>query len=101
MIGVLVEEAERSAVAEFFELFKTPWEFYRDRSNYDILICSKSELPDSSAKLVLIYGCEENSFDRQRGNQILSQRPNRVLSYDGNRIPIYGNCLAFKNGGVH
>ena len=30
MIAVHAEEAERAVVVEFFELFKTPWEFFRD-----------------------------------------------------------------------
>ena len=30
MIAVHADEAERAVVAEFFELFKTPWEFFRD-----------------------------------------------------------------------
>ncbi len=33
MIGVAAAEADRSAVQEFFELFKTPWEFYRPEAS--------------------------------------------------------------------
>ena len=29
MIGVIADPAEHNVVREFFELFKTPWEFYR------------------------------------------------------------------------
>ena len=29
MIGVIADPAEADVVREFFELFKTPWEFYR------------------------------------------------------------------------
>jgi hypothetical protein len=29
MIGIIANPTEHSVVREFFELFKTPWEFYR------------------------------------------------------------------------
>ena len=40
MIGVIANPSERSIVNEFFELFKTPWEFYRSDRHYDVLLCS-------------------------------------------------------------
>ena len=32
MIGVVAHDAERAVIREFFELFKTPWEFCRPGS---------------------------------------------------------------------
>jgi peptidoglycan/xylan/chitin deacetylase (PgdA/CDA1 family) len=99
MIGVLAREEERVVVAEFFELFKTPWEFYRSGSDYDVLICSNTQIQYSSAKLVLIYGYEQSAFDRERKITIVSRRKNRIISHDDARIPTYGDCLGFKTGG--
>ena len=87
-------------VREFFELFKTPWEFYRSGSQYEVVICSDIWLPDNSAKLVLVYGAEPKSFDQEKGIELHSRRANTVLLYKGSRIPIYGNCLTFKNTGL-
>jgi hypothetical protein len=101
MIGVVASDAERPVVCEFFELFKTPWEFYRSGSEYDVLLCSNQWSRNSSAKLVLIYSNEENEFDREKGIEILSRRSNRVLLCSGERIPIYGNCLTFRDVGTH
>lgn len=101
MIAVLANDAEHPAVSEFFELFKTPWEFYRIDSPCDVLICSDAPLRNSSAKLVLVYGGEQKTFDQENGIEILSQRSGKVLSYKGDRIPIYGNCLTFKGAGLH
>ena len=42
MIGVVAHDAERAVIREFFELFKTPWEFCRPGIAYDVLICSGS-----------------------------------------------------------
>jgi hypothetical protein len=101
MIAVLADDAERSVISEFFELFKTPWEFYRSNSDYDVLICANTRFRKSSAKLVLVYGVDQRTFDRENGIEILGQRSNTVVSYRGDRIPVYGDCLTFKSGGVH
>jgi hypothetical protein len=97
MIGVLASDAEHPVVREFFELFKTPWEFYRSGSQYEVLISSDIRVPDNSAKLVLVYGAELESFEQQKGIELHSQRTNTVLSYKGSRIPIYGSCLTFES----
>src|SRR6266446_7185122 len=101
MIGVLADTAQSSVVREFFELFKTPWEFYREGPHYDGLICSNTEPPSSFAKLVLIYGARPKSFDREKGIEIRSQHSDSVISCKGKRIPIYGNCLTFVGRAAH
>jgi peptidoglycan/xylan/chitin deacetylase (PgdA/CDA1 family) len=101
MISVLADTAQSSVVREFFELFKTPWEFYREGPHYDTLICSNTEPPRSSAKLVLIYGTRPRLFDRENGIEIRFQRSNSVISYKDKRIPIYGNCLTFAGPATH
>jgi len=101
MIGVLADDPEHSVVIEFFELFKTPWEFYRSDFHYDVLVCSNTQVRNSSAKLVLVYGTEQKAFDREKGIERLSQCSNTVLSYKGDRIPVYGNCLTFQEARGH
>jgi hypothetical protein len=101
MIGVLADQREHSVIREFFELFKTPWEFYRTNSHYDVLICSNAPFQKTSAKLVLIYGVDQRAFDQAFRVKILSRFSNTVLSYNGDRIPIYGDCLTFNGDGVH
>ena len=100
MIGVLANEAEHPVICEFFELFKTPWEFYRSNSEYDVLIYSNASPGKSSARLVLVYGVGQRAFDQEHGIEILSQFSNTVLSYNGDRIPVYRECLTFRNAGI-
>jgi hypothetical protein len=95
MIEVFAQDEEQPVVREFFELFKTPWEFARAGSKMDVAICSRAEIPQTGAKLVLIFGGETNSFDRANGIQIRLQGSKKNLSHDGRRLPIYGNCAAF------
>ena len=95
MIGVYTQNSDRPAVSEFFELFKTPWEFYRPEGKYDVLICCDSEAPSNSAKLVVIYGAEERVGDREGGIANPMAASNALLSYNGVNIPVYGNCRTF------
>ena len=55
MIGVVAAEAQRSWVEEFFELFKTAWEFHRGDGHYNVLICTTDEIPSTSATLVFAF----------------------------------------------
>jgi hypothetical protein len=100
MIAVLADENEYPAVREFFELFKTPWEFYRDDSNCSVLICAANHVPANSAKIVLVYGSQENSFDRENGTRVRSRQLGAMVWRDGRRIPIYGHCLVFETSGT-
>jgi hypothetical protein len=101
MIAVLADDTERSVVTEFFELFKTPWEFYHTGRQYEVLICSCSQLPQSSAQLVLVYGGEQTFFDVERNIDIRSQRSGVILEYKRGRIPIYGKCVTFAGSTIH
>ena len=59
MIGVIANGVEHSTIVEFFELFKTPWEFHRPGAQYDVLICSNSTVPENDARLLLLYGSQQ------------------------------------------
>ena len=55
MIGVVAPGSQRSVVAEFFELFKTPWEWVQPGRSYEVMLCATDELPPNPAQLVLIF----------------------------------------------
>ena len=95
MIGVIANEIEQSIVAEFFELFKTPWEFWRSGTRYDVLLCSNSPVPENDASLLLLYGSQRQAFEQSRGIETRSIRGPGFVTFRGGRIPIYGNCLLF------
>jgi peptidoglycan/xylan/chitin deacetylase (PgdA/CDA1 family) len=96
MIGVLTSEQKRPVVREFFELFKTPWEFYRSDGKYEVLICSDIPLPNNSVKVVFVYGTHQESFDQRNMIESTPVSPESVLSYKGDQVPIYGDCLLFE-----
>ena len=95
MIGVIANRIEHSAVAEFFELFKTPWEFWRPGTRYDVLLCSNNPVPDNDARLLLLYGSQQQEFDRRCGMKTQSVRGLEFVSFRSERMPIYGSCLLF------
>ena len=99
MIGVVANEAEHSTVVEFFELFKTPWEFWRPGTRYDVLLCSNSMVPENDARLLLSYGSQQQAFERGRGIKTQSVRGLDFVSFRGEKMPIYGNCLLFDDHG--
>jgi len=96
MIGVVAPQIEHPFVAEFFELFKTPWEFYRAGVNYDVLICSSSLVPQNNARLLLIYGSQRQPFEEYRNIKTNSPPGRNFICFRGERMPIYGNCLLFE-----
>jgi hypothetical protein len=95
MIGVVTNGDEHSTVVEFFELFKTPWEFCRPGIQYDVLLCSNSMVPENDARLLLLYGSQPQGFERDRGIKTQSACGLEFVSFHGEQIPIYGNCLLF------
>src|SRR5436190_1225256 len=99
MIGVVSNETERPAVVEFFELFKTPWEFYRAGAHYDVLLCSNSTAPESNARLLFLYGAQRQAFEESRSIRTSSASRQDFLSFRGERMPIYGSCLLFNSPG--
>ncbi|MFZ3202054.1 MAG: hypothetical protein WA175_13000 [Candidatus Acidiferrales bacterium] len=100
MIGVIADSAEHDVVREFFELFKTPWEFYRVGRQYDVLLCAGNGQFDGTAKLVIFYAGRKLPFDDSQKIESVHQRRHPcILSYQGNRIPIYGDSITFSEKG--
>lgn len=55
MIGVFCHENERKTAQEFFELFKTPWEFFNSTNPYEVIVSTRQEIPESNIRLMLLY----------------------------------------------
>ena len=96
MIGVVADISDHGIVTEFFELFKTPWEFYRAGQKYDVVLCTTKDQFDVTAKLVLVYsgGKTSSGNDRPIQSEHLDFHT-CILSYREYRIPIYGDAVTF------
>jgi hypothetical protein len=101
MIGVLADPSEHSVARELFELFKTPWEFYREGQRYDVLLCAgEGRCQKDAASLILIYAGRKLPCDSDEKISTSSRRNNGSLSYGGGRIPIYGDSIVFRAEGM-
>ena len=100
MIGVLVNLADAAAAEEFFQLFKTPWEFFQQGRSYDVVIACTDEIPELDAKLLLIYSSSVTSFDRQANLVPRSRLRQVTVDYGDTRFPIYGNLLTLAGSGT-
>ncbi len=94
MIGVAVRPSEREITSEFFELFKTPWEFYRQESDYDVVI-STGEKVRPGARLTLVYSSGYTVFDLENKIEVRTGNDGATYDYLGQRLPIYGRAAAF------
>lgn len=97
VIGVIANSADHNVIREFFELFKTPWEFYRRDAEYEVLLCGNGVFTQGgSAKLVLSYAGRKLDVDEEQGIDIQHQfSAGAVLAFQESRIPIYGESVSF------
>jgi hypothetical protein len=98
MIGVIARPAQTAVVEEFFELFKTPWEFWRGDQAYDVVVSTTDDVPRVDARLVVCYGATGTGGDERAGPIVRSSGQGGLLDYDGARVPIYGQLLTFDPG---
>jgi hypothetical protein len=98
LIGVLAKPDDYDIVREFFELFKTPWEFCRRDRRYQVLLHANGAAAVGDADLVLLYGSEATSFDRECRQRPGTARRNTTLSWAGETLPVYGKAVSFPAG---
>jgi hypothetical protein len=99
MIGVLFPAEAASAVAEFFELFKTPWEPYQTGREYEVVVATVSAVPAIQRPLLVVFGSDNCSMDATWGFRPGPKRPAAVLELGETRLPIYGKVLTFEEAG--
>lgn len=94
MIGVLCHPEDVAVLAEFFELFKTPWELYQPGRAYDVVLTATGDMPEVEAGVLVIY-----SADARRGDERIAvggdRRLGGTLRYGGVDLPIHGALLTF------
>jgi hypothetical protein len=99
MIGVLCSADEVATAAEFFQLFKTPWEPFVAGRDYDVVIATVPSVPETDAALLLVFGSGPCSVDTPWGIQPDGDRQGTILELGGTRLPAYGRVLTFKGAG--
>jgi len=100
VIGVIANSDDACIAREFFEFFKTPWEFYRSDRQFDVVLSTEDvRLEDVSARLVVIYRSDRTSVDEKDRTQTAAVREGAEVSFSGIATPLYGSCLTFRSSG--
>lgn len=98
IIGVICEERQRLSVLEFFELFKTPWEFYNKGNTYEVVIIAGKTEIIPEAKLLIVFGSEKNSWDVcQAKIQRAPDKGGVLLEHNGDKVPVYSKIALFES----
>lgn len=96
MIGVIADPADHAIVREFFELFKTPWEFFRPHRTYKVVLCSVDQQVETRPELLVHYNSKRTQIDEAFGIQTGAVRTNAcIASSPKGRLPIYGASISF------
>jgi hypothetical protein len=107
VIGVAANSIDLKAAAEFFELFKTPWEPAVPSCRYRVVLSADGSAGNIEAELLLVYSSRQESIDQAAG--IALERVNGPvdLQWGQSTIPINGpvarfvgcNASVLKSGG--
>jgi hypothetical protein len=100
LIGVVARADQIGAVEEFFELFKTPWEFYIPGQQYDVVITTTDTISDVFASLLLVCSSTAKGIDARIGITSVALRQGAALSDGDGAVPIYGELLTFADAGT-
>jgi hypothetical protein len=100
VIGVICADSEKSAVREFFELFKTPWMFWESSGSCDVLIVTSAAArpAPSTARLVIAFGATEMCDDASLGVSPGTRTDDAMLEVDDLRLPLYTGALTLAGG---
>jgi hypothetical protein len=95
VIGVICADSEKSAVREFFQMFKTPWVFWETGGPCDVLVVtSAAALPESlTARLVIAFGAIEMRDDASLGLSPRSRTDDGLLKVGDLQLPLYTGAL--------
>ena len=95
MIGVIAKEAHKAVVAEFFQLFKTPWEFWENNKTYSAVLSTLETIPKVNSDLLIVYSGKKMNTDTSDTDLSAEQYQNIALDLKGEILPIYGEVLTF------
>ncbi len=97
MIGIVANSVDRRVIEELFQLFKTPWEFFRPDRAYEVVVATIETVPDVGARLLLVFCSSETSIDSQYGIKPGRRVQGAVLRSKLGAVPTYGDTLTFDN----
>jgi hypothetical protein len=99
LIGVIPKAGQAAVVEEFFQLFKTPWEFYRPDRDYEVVIVTADRVPEIAPPLLLIFSSDRVDADANLRVIFREQNVGGKLYYDEDvQVPIFDKLVTFADG---
>jgi hypothetical protein len=95
MIGVAAHPAQDDFVNEFFELFKTPWEWLVPGKRYRVVLSANGHTEPCDAELALVYGAAEHPIDRRVGVSAQASSGPVDVQWGESIVPVYGSFVTF------
>lgn len=99
MIGVVTHERDRQIVGEFFELFKTPWEFHVPGRPYEVVLSNAGAGDELQAPLVISFDAGRAGHDHDRGWPENGAAETDVIRYGDRELPLYGGSSFIADNG--
>jgi len=96
LIGVIVKDEYKSEVEEFFELFKTPWEYYVCGHQYDVVVTTEDRLPEVAPRLTIVYSSHKLHIDDRLGIVTSEHYDAGDICFGDLIMPLYCGLLTFQ-----
>ncbi len=97
MLGIICREEEKGIVEELFELVKTPWEFYKKGTLYDVVIADDDYDLAEKVKLFVIFNPNPCRFDKAHKINLSEIKTSKEICLNGEVFFIL-NKLSFLSG---
>ena len=94
MFGV-ISKIENEIVTEFFELFKTPWEYYRPGARYRVVLTTEDCADLPTADLLIISTSRATTWDRLQKLQTGACPTGSLVDIGWQQTPVYGPATYF------
>lgn len=95
MIGVIAKNEQSAVIREFFELFKTPWEFWQENQDYDILMVTENPRKLPAGKLIFLLGAERKNLDDEQRIPVEPGRTDERVRWSGFEFPLNKDYSTF------
>jgi len=99
LIGVISKKSDEEIVKEFFELFKTPWEFFQEERDYDIIITTEDYVPETGSGFIIVFGSDIKHFDKEQNLVMTPEKSGIVVESNKQVFPLYCETSFIEDNG--
>jgi hypothetical protein len=98
MIGLSANAIDLQIAEEFFELFKTHWEWAIPGRKYRVVLSTHGDIENLDAEVFLIYGSGAVATDHQTAMPVEQVSGPAEIGWGCSTLPIYGQLALFEAG---